>query len=251
MATGSPNYAITPNVGGGAVVSIGEASRTAPTSVATVLTAGSNGSRIERLVMTALGTTVSSVVRLFLYDGSAYHEYLEVALPAVTATAGVGSWTTTLEAVTVPNLMPLLLKTGWSLRATVNDTQLVQDISINSIAASQTTGGAAFLSLNGSNVTAASAAAIAAAAAPSTGVPMTLTSGSVVLTTPAQLTMTSTSGVSSVSFVLLGRDATGALLSETVTGPGASATIYSVNVYKTVYAVIPTGTSANTVSVGT
>ena len=250
MATGSPNYAITPNIGSGPVASVGDTSRTAPTSVATVLTAGANGSRIERLVLTALGSTVSSVLRLFLYDGTAYHEYLEQAVPAQTATAGVASWTTTLEAVSVPNLMPLLLKTGWSLRATINDTQLVQELNPQSIAQSQTTAAAAFLALNGTNVTAASSAAIAAAAAPTANTPMTLTATPVAMTAPAQITLTSSSGVSGVSFVLLGRDATGALVSETITGPGASATVYSVNIYKTIYAVTPTGTSANTVSVG-
>lgn len=251
MATGSPNFAITPNVGAAAstVVNIGDASRASPKSPITIMSAGALGSRIERIDLVAAGPTVASVVRLFLFDGTYYHEYVEVGVPAYAPASGVAAWNYTLEAVTYPNLMPLLLKAGWSLVATINDTQLAQEASITSIAAAQTQTANAYLSLNGGGVTAGNTTAIAAAAAPTANTPMTLTTAPYVATAPAQITITSASNLSTVSYKIIGRDATGAMISETLTGPNAT-TVYSANIYKAVLGVIPMGTSASTASVG-
>ena len=246
---GVPNYANTPNNGGAVVVSVGDTSRTAPVSAVTVLTAGSNGSRIERLSMTAVGSTVASVLRLFMYDGSSYHLYYEVPVPSYTASAGAAAWNVTLEAVDTPNIFPVTLKNGWSLRATVNDTQIAQELSINSIALAQTTASATYLNLNGALVTAAGAAgAIVVAAVGSANVPMTLTTTPYVLPSAAQITLSAVS-TAAVSITLLGRDLSGALLTETLTGPGAGATVYSSNVYKVLYAVIPNAGTTNAMSV--
>ncbi|MGF6837079.1 hypothetical protein QF001_000946 [Paraburkholderia youngii] len=249
MAQGTPNFAITPTAKAG-IVSVGDASRTAPVSPVSILTAGSSGSRIERIVMEPVGPTVSSVVRLWLYDGTTYHLFDEVPIQAGSLpTQGVNLTPLTLEAVTAPNLMPLLLPSGWSLASSVNDTQLAAESSVNSIAQAQTTGAAAQLNLNGTNVTAASATAVAAAAAPTANTPMTLASAPYVMTAPAQLSLTSASNVSAVNYSIVGRDATGALITETLAGPNAN-TVYSVNVYKAVLAIIPTSTNASTVSAG-
>lgn len=134
MATGTPNYAITPAVNCG-VVTTGDTSRTAPTNKATVFTAGASGSRIERLAICAIGTTVASLLRIFLYNGTTYFLYYETPVPAVTpsVSAGITAWNTTLEAVTTPNLFPLVLPTTWSVVASVNDTQTSSGINVTAI----------------------------------------------------------------------------------------------------------------------
>lgn len=129
MAQGTPNFAITPKLGVGTVTT-GDTSRTNPTLAVNVYPAGANGSRIERIVLTPIGPTVASCVRLFLYDGTNFHLYKEVALGAATTSGSVPVTTQTLEAVTTPNLFPLLLPQGWSLQATVNDTQTSSGVNV-------------------------------------------------------------------------------------------------------------------------
>lgn len=122
MAQGTPNFAITPVVGIGSVLTA-STSRSSPTNTVTVLTAGSNGSRIERIVVTPTGSTVAAALSLYIYNGTTYQLYSELQVGAITASTASALPTSTLEAVTAPNLMPLLLPAGSSLVATINVTQ--------------------------------------------------------------------------------------------------------------------------------
>lgn len=248
MAT-SPNYASTPTVGA-AQLSIGDSSRVSPVNAATIFPANANGGQVERIVLTPLGTLTATVLRLFRYDGAAYHQYGdEIAFTAVNASNSQANQSIKLEAVDNPNLFPIAIPANWSLRATINDTQIAQEMSINSIAQVQTTAGAALLSLNGTNVTAASTTAIAAAAAPTANTPMTLTSTPYAMAAPVLLSLTSASNVSTVSYKIIGRNAQGVLISETLVGPNAN-TVYSVNAYKAVLSITPSASNAGTVSAG-
>ena len=124
MATGSPNFAITPVLGVGLVGGTGDTSLTAPTHGVTILSGGTSGTRIERIVFCAAGTTTATSIRLFIYNGTTYSLWYEGIVPANTITAGSNTaWQTTLEAVTTPYFMPLLLPNGSSLVGTCNDTQ--------------------------------------------------------------------------------------------------------------------------------
>ena len=112
----SPNFAATPRCG---VVSISSAdtSRTAPTNVGTVFTAGASGSRIDEVTITAAGTSTANVVRLFIYDGSTYFLLQEVLITAITAAASQDSFSTTLT------FNSLVIPSGFSLRATTNNAE--------------------------------------------------------------------------------------------------------------------------------
>lgn len=112
MAT-SPNFAATPRFSAVSIAT-GDTSRTAPTNVGTVFTAGSSGSRIDEVTITAAGTSTANVVRLFIYTGSTYYLLQEVLITAVTASASVDSFTTTLT------FNSLVLPSGHSLRATTH-----------------------------------------------------------------------------------------------------------------------------------
>jgi hypothetical protein len=115
MAT-SPNFAATPRVGA-VLISTADTSRTSPTNVGTVLTAGSSGSRIDEINVVAMGTTTANVVRLFLFDGTNYFLLQEVLIAALTpsVTAPVVTYTSTYSNLMLPN--------GWSLRATTNNAE--------------------------------------------------------------------------------------------------------------------------------
>jgi hypothetical protein len=115
MAT-TPNFAATPRFGG-ASISSADTSRTAPTNVGTVFTAGSSGSRIDEVTITAAGTSTANVVRLFVYTGTTYYLLIEVLISATTPSASVDAYTTTLS------FNSLVLPSGHSLRATTNNAE--------------------------------------------------------------------------------------------------------------------------------
>lgn len=118
----SPNYMSVLDAGA-ATLTTGDNSRTAPAVTSTIFNPASGG-LCERIVITPLATTVASVVRIFRKDGSGgLHLYTEVALPAQTVTASGAVVPQTLQAVDFPQLFPIMVPSGWSLVATVNDTQ--------------------------------------------------------------------------------------------------------------------------------
>lgn len=112
MAT-TPSFAATPRFSA-AAISTADTSRTAPTNVGTVFTAGSSGSRIDEVWITATGTSTANIVRLFVYTGTTYYLLEEVPITAITPSQSVSSFTTTLTFNT------LVLPSGHSLRATTD-----------------------------------------------------------------------------------------------------------------------------------
>ena len=112
----TPNFAATPKYGG-VSISTADTSRTAPTNVGTVFTAGSSGSRIDEVTITAAGSTTANVVRLFVFTGSVYYLLQEVLVPVITASASQDSFSTTLT------FNSFVLPSGHSLRATTNNAE--------------------------------------------------------------------------------------------------------------------------------
>jgi hypothetical protein len=115
MAT-TPAFAATPRCAIGQVTTA-ETSRTAPTTVVTVMTAGANGSRIDSVQITATGTTTAGVIRLWIYDGTNYRLFSETLVTAITPSTTLGVFSANLSFNT------FLLPNGYSLRATTNNTE--------------------------------------------------------------------------------------------------------------------------------
>lgn len=115
MAT-TPNFAATVK-SWAAAISTADTSRTAPSNVGTLVTAGSSGSRVDEISITAAGTSTANVVRIFLYNGSTYFLKEEVLVTATTPSASVPAFTTTLryDSFVIPN--------AWSVRVTTNNTE--------------------------------------------------------------------------------------------------------------------------------
>lgn len=112
-ANTSPIFLLTPN-NGIASVSTANTARDGTGTIATIFTAGANGSRVEEIVVKATGDPADSVVTVFLYDGSTYHLFdeFDIGDPAA-ASATVAGYR---EARTYRNLM---LASGWSIRAAI------------------------------------------------------------------------------------------------------------------------------------
>ncbi|MGZ4953581.1 MAG: hypothetical protein ACXV8Q_00595 [Methylobacter sp.] len=241
---------------GGALLNTGCTGRINPDSFQPIFTPSNGttnlGGQVERIIYTPVGTCTAAIMRLFLCPGSgaAVFPVGEVQLPAYTTSNTAAAGTAfTLEAVDNPNMFPILVPAGWQLVATISATQLQQEIALNNIAQAQTTAGAAYANLNGTNVTAASTTAIASAAAATQFTPMTLSATPYVMTNPGLLSLTSAANVSTVSFKVVGRGTNGQTITETITGPN-NATVYSANVYAAILSVTPLQTNAGTTSVG-
>lgn len=112
-ANTSPIFLLTPN-NGVASVSTANTARDGTGTIATIFTAGANGSRVEEIVVKATADPADSVVTIFLYDGSTYHLFdeFDIGDPAA-ASATVAGYR---EARTYRNLM---LSSGWSIRAAI------------------------------------------------------------------------------------------------------------------------------------
>jgi hypothetical protein len=112
-----PAFAATINNGCQLLGATAETDLQAPAQTSTVLTAGATGTKIEEIVVEAsksgslVATTVAGLVYLFLYDGSTYHLFDTITVAAITASATAAPFRATK---TYTNLV---LKTGWSLRA--------------------------------------------------------------------------------------------------------------------------------------
>lgn len=115
MATGAA-YASTVIVGTGTAPATLDTSLTAPSNVTTLsfsTAVGSSGAKIEELRIVGVATTVAGIVNVFLYDGSTYHLFDQVTIPAVTSSTTAAAFST---AVRYDNFF---VPSGWSVRFTV------------------------------------------------------------------------------------------------------------------------------------
>lgn len=115
-------YASTP-VFGAALLTTADTSLTAPTTIGTVLTAGASGTRIDFIEVMGVATTVSGIVNLFIYDGTTYHLWQQIPIiPVATSTTAI-SFSLVTSTNNSPNIMPMTIPTGYSLRATTTIAQ--------------------------------------------------------------------------------------------------------------------------------
>jgi hypothetical protein len=120
--TTSAQYASIPKVGS-ALLTTADTSLTAPTTVGTVLTAGSSGSRIDYIKIQGVANTVAGLVNLFIFDGTNYFLWQQIPIQAITSSTTVPAFTTNLSSNSDANIMPLNIPSGFSLRATTTTAQ--------------------------------------------------------------------------------------------------------------------------------
>jgi hypothetical protein len=89
-------------------------------TIATIFTAGSNGSRIEMVEIQATVTTTAGMVRLFIHDGSNARLLREQPITANTVSATNPAF---MIAIPFGDMSPLLLANGYSLRASTEKTE--------------------------------------------------------------------------------------------------------------------------------
>lgn len=112
-----PTFTDTPRFGI-AVISTANTNRDGTGTIGTVLTAGSEGSRISKITIKATGTTTVGMVRLFIHDGTNARLLREVDVTALTPSATVKSFSG--EIVFSEGL---IIPTGHSLRASTHNAE--------------------------------------------------------------------------------------------------------------------------------
>ena len=118
-ANTTPIFTLTPKVGS-VDISTANANRDGTGTIGTVLTAGAEGTRIHRIQIKALVTTTAGMIRLFIYTGAAYFLWREILVTAITASATVAAFETTVELL---GERALVLPTGYSLRASTENAE--------------------------------------------------------------------------------------------------------------------------------
>ena len=110
-------FTATPKVGI-AALSVANTNRDGSGTLGIVFTAGANGSRVDKAVVRATGTTTPGTVRLYIYNGTTAALFTEVIVTAVTVSAS----TPAFEGV-IDFLGGLVLPSGYSLRASTNNAE--------------------------------------------------------------------------------------------------------------------------------
>ena len=116
MAT-SPVFAVTPRIGAVSIATA-DSSYTSPTSVGTLITGVSTGTRISEIVVKNAATSAAAIVRIFLYDGSTYWLFDEITVSAAT-----GSSTVQQNRVSTVYNNLILPSASWSVRVTTSVSQ--------------------------------------------------------------------------------------------------------------------------------
>lgn len=115
-------YASTPKVGVGQI-STANTARNGTGTIGTVFTAGTNGSRIDMIDVQATATTTSGMIRLFVHDGTSAYLVAELPVLAVTPSGTSPAYSQQLNTNTMTQFLPIVLPTGWSLRASTNNAE--------------------------------------------------------------------------------------------------------------------------------
>lgn len=90
-----PQFAATPRTAQ-AVISAANTNRTNTGTIVDIFTAGTNGSLVRKITIQASGTTTAGMVRLWLNIGGTTLLYREIAVSAITPSATVAAFNSTL-----------------------------------------------------------------------------------------------------------------------------------------------------------
>lgn len=120
----TPIFTLTPVIGS-VLLGTANTGHDGSGTIGTVLTAGSFGTRITRIIIKHQVTSLAGTVRLFIYTGAAYHLWREVVVTAITVSASVPGFEYIIELL---GERALVLPTGYSLRACIEKAEACEVI---------------------------------------------------------------------------------------------------------------------------
>ena len=113
-----PIFTLTPQIGYGQI-SAANTNRDGTGTIVDILTGATYGTRIDKITVTATGTTTAGMVRLYLYTGSLTRLFMEVSVVAATPSATVQVFTQT-----VVFDHGVVLPTDWKLQASTHNAEV-------------------------------------------------------------------------------------------------------------------------------
>lgn len=114
--SGVPQFASNP-VSAGVSISVANTNRDGTGTVATLLTAGASGTRVDEINVKARAATTAGMVRFWLYDGTTYFFWRELLIQAFTPSGTVPAFEAAIGNI------GLILKPGWSIRCATNNAE--------------------------------------------------------------------------------------------------------------------------------
>lgn len=105
-----------------AQISTANTARDGTGTIGSVYTAGASGSRIDRVVLTATGTTTAGMIRLFIYDGTNNRLIREIPVTAVTPGASTPAWSCSIDA-SIDALFPCFIVNTYILKASTHNAE--------------------------------------------------------------------------------------------------------------------------------
>lgn len=111
-----------------AAISTANTNRDGSGTLGTVKTAGSDGTKIERVIAQAAGTTTAGMVRLYIHDGSTARLIDEIPVTAITVGASTPAFRAERDC-SLPGSL-LVLPDGYSLRASTHNAENFNVIAI-------------------------------------------------------------------------------------------------------------------------
>lgn len=100
-----------------AQISVANTARNGTGTIVSVISGAASGTRVDDISIVATGTTTAGVVRLFISDGTNIRLWQEILVTAITPSTTQTVWSATLLN------QALLLKSGWSLQASTNNSE--------------------------------------------------------------------------------------------------------------------------------
>ena len=115
MAT-TANFAATPRTER-ATISAANTNRDGTGTIVNLFTAGSGGSRVERITICAIDTTTAGMIRFYLFDGTNTDLWREVPVNAITPSGTSSAYSSQIGG------LAFILSAGKSLRASTNNAE--------------------------------------------------------------------------------------------------------------------------------
>jgi hypothetical protein len=112
----SPAYTATPRTER-ATISAANTNRDGTGTIVNLFTAGTNGSRVERITITATETTTAGIIRLYLYDGTNTDLWKEIAVTSITPSGTVLAFTAQLTS------LAYILDSGKSIKVSTHNAE--------------------------------------------------------------------------------------------------------------------------------
>lgn len=120
-ANTTPIFTLTP-VASGVRISTANTNRDGTGTLGSVKTGGTNGTRIDRVVITATGTTTAGMIRLFIDDGGGTIKAIkEISVTAITPSGTLAAFT--YEWFRNDSLPLVVLPNGYILKAGTNNAE--------------------------------------------------------------------------------------------------------------------------------